>query len=110
MDTLATRVKRRAAQLKARANMPVKWAAYEAGLTHGPFFPDRLYVESTNYCNLHCIMCPTGIGWTQRPKGYWVAGLSRRIVDEAAPQAPAIVLHSWGEPMMHPELFDMVRY
>src|SRR5439155_21974897 len=37
-------------------------------------------------------------------------GLFRRIVDEVAPFGPALVLHSWGEPMMHPELFDMVRY
>jgi hypothetical protein len=37
-------------------------------------------------------------------------GLFRRIVDEVAPSGPSLVLHSWGEPMMHPELFDMVRY
>ena len=110
MDTLATRVKRRAAQLKARANMPVKWAAYEGGLTHGPFFPDRLYVESTNFCNLRCVMCPTGLGVIARPKGYMEMDLFRRIVDEVAPMQPALVLHSWGEPMMHAELFDMVRY
>jgi sulfatase maturation enzyme AslB (radical SAM superfamily) len=108
MDT--RRIGRRARQLKARANMPVKWAAYEAGLTHGPFFPDRLYVESTNHCNLRCVMCPTGLGVIRRPKGYMDMGLYRRIVDEVAPTAPAIVLHSWGEPMMHPDLFDMIRY
>jgi MoaA/NifB/PqqE/SkfB family radical SAM enzyme len=85
----------------------VKWAAYEAGITHGPFFPDRLYVESTSFCNLHCVMCPTGIGSIRRPKGYMAMDLYQRIVDEVAPQAPAIVLHSWGEPMMHPRLFDI---
>jgi len=109
MDT-RTKLRRRARLLRARANLPVKWAAYEAGLTHGPFFPDRLYVESTNYCNLRCVMCPTGIGVIQRPKGYMAMELFRRIIDEVAPHAPAIVLHSWGEPMMHPELFEMVRY
>ena len=88
----------------------MKWAAYEAGATHGPFVPDRLYVESTNHCNLRCIMCPTGLGVIRRPKGYMDLGLFRRIVDEMAPFAPAIVLHSWGEPMMHPELFEMIRY
>jgi sulfatase maturation enzyme AslB (radical SAM superfamily) len=110
MDTLSTRLRHRARQLRARANLPVKWAAYEGGLTRGPFFPDRLYVESTNYCNLRCIMCPTGLGVIARPKGYMDMGLFRRIVDEVAPLAPALVLHSWGEPMMHPELFDMVAY
>jgi len=110
MNTLSTRLRRRATRLRARANLPVKWAAYEGGLTRGPFFPDRLYVESTNHCNLRCIMCPTGIGVIQRPKGYMDVGLFRRIVDEVAPFAPALVLHSWGEPMMHPQLFEMVRY
>jgi pyruvate-formate lyase-activating enzyme len=108
MDT--SRIVRRARRLRARANMPVKWAAYEAGLTHGPFFPDRLYVESTNHCNLRCVMCPTGLGVIRRPKGYMDMALYRKIVDEVAPTAPAVVLHSWGEPMMHPELFDMIRY
>jgi hypothetical protein len=37
-------------------------------------------------------------------------GLFQRIVDEVGPTGPAIVLHSWGEPLMHPELFAMVRY
>lgn len=105
-----TRLARRARQLKARANLPVKWAAYEGGLTHGPFVPDRLYVESTSFCNLHCIMCPTGLGTIKRPKGYMDLGLFQRIVDEVAPHAPAIVMHSWGEPVMHPKLFDMIRY
>jgi MoaA/NifB/PqqE/SkfB family radical SAM enzyme len=110
MDTVSARLRRRARRLRARANLPVKWAAYEAGATHGPFVPDRLYVESTNHCNLRCIMCPTGLGVIRRPKGYMDLGLFRRIVDETAPFAPAIVLHSWGEPMMHPELFEMIRY
>jgi MoaA/NifB/PqqE/SkfB family radical SAM enzyme len=90
--------------------MPVKWAAYQGGATHGPFFPDRLYVESTSFCNLRCVMCPTGLGTIRRPKGYMSMDLFRRIVDEVAPTAPAIVLHSWGEPVMHPKLFDMIRY
>jgi len=107
---MRTRLQRRARQLRSQANLPVKWAAYEAGLTHGPFVPDRLYVESTSFCNLHCVMCPTGIGTIKRPKGYMDAGLFRRIVDEVAPHAPALVLHSWGEPVMHPKLFDMIRY
>jgi len=105
-----TKLGRRARQLKARANLALKWAAYEAGLTHGPFHPDRLYVESTSFCNLHCVMCPTGIGTIKRPKGYMDMQLFRQIVDEVQPNAPAIVLHSWGEPMMHPKLFQMIEY
>src|SRR5262249_31589569 len=29
-------------QVRTRANMPVKWAAYRAGALSGPFYPDRV--------------------------------------------------------------------
>lgn len=50
-------------QLKARhysrrALGPVKWLAFERGHTRMVPWPDRMYIESTNICNLRCIMCP----------------------------------------------------
>lgn len=105
-----SRLARRAKTLRAKANMPVKYAAYTMRAEKGPFFPDRVYIESTNYCNLKCIMCPTGLGTIRREKGYMDMGLYRAIIDEIGPLTTSAVLHSWGEPMMHPELFDMIRY
>ena len=90
--------------------MPLKYAAYRRGAASGPIFPDRIYIESTNHCNLKCIMCPTGLGVIARPKGYMDMGLYRRIVDEIGSLVGSAVLHSWGEPLMHPELFQMIRY
>lgn len=90
--------------------MPLKYRAYSRGADHGRFVPDRLYIESTNYCNLKCVMCPTGLGVMKRPKGYMDMELYRDIVDEMGPLSTSAVLHSWGEPMMHPELFEMIRY
>src|SRR4029077_5031308 len=54
-------------------------------------------------------MCPTGIGALRRPKGYMPMDLYRRVVDELGPLVGSAVLHSWGEPLMHPGLFKHIR-
>jgi len=104
------RLRRWAKAVRTTLNMPVKYATYATARSAGPIYPDRIYVESTNHCNLKCIMCPTGLGVIRRPKGYMAMDLYRRIVDETGPLVGSAVLHSWGEPLMHPQLFDMIRY
>jgi MoaA/NifB/PqqE/SkfB family radical SAM enzyme len=89
---------------------PVKWLAYETGQTHLVPPPDRLYIESTNICNLGCIMCPTGQKEQVRKKGYMDFDLFKTIVDQMAPYVQATTLHIWGEPLLHPRLFDMIAY
>lgn len=101
------RLKRR---LKQQANMALKYASYELELEHAPTFPDRVYVESTNICNLDCIMCPTGLHIDTRPKGFMEWDLYTAIIDEIAPFAHAVVLHSWGEPLLHKQIIEMIRY
>ena len=101
------RLKRRVRQ---KANMAVKYASYELELEKAPTFPDRVYLESTNVCNLDCIMCPTGMHIDTRPKGYISWELYTAVVDEIAPFAEAVVLHSWGEPLLHPKIIEMIKY
>ena len=101
------RFKRR---LKQKANMAVKYASYELELERAPTFPDRVYVESTNVCNLDCIMCPTGLHIDTRPKGFMEWDLYTAIIDEIAPFAEAVVLHSWGEPLLHKRIIEMIQY
>jgi MoaA/NifB/PqqE/SkfB family radical SAM enzyme len=96
--------------LRAKLNMPVKFAAYRAASSSAPIFPDRVYIESTNHCNLKCIMCPTGLGVIARPKGYMEMSLYRQIIDEIGGLVGSAVLHSWGEPLMHPDLAEIVAY
>ncbi len=101
---LATRWRRN------RMLSPLKWLAYETGQTRLVPPPDRLYIESTNICNLSCIMCPTGRKEQVRKKGYMDFELFKSIVDEMAPWVQATTLHIWGEPLLHPRLFDMIAY
>ncbi|PKO21565.1 MAG: hypothetical protein CVU38_14120 [Chloroflexi bacterium HGW-Chloroflexi-1] len=89
---------------------PVKWLAYETGQTRLVPPPDRLYIESTNVCNLSCIMCPTGRKEQVRKKGYMDFELFQSIVDQMAPHIQATTLHIWGEPLLHPRIFDMIAY
>jgi MoaA/NifB/PqqE/SkfB family radical SAM enzyme len=102
--------KRLTKRVRQKANMAVKYASYELELETAPTFPDRIYVESTNVCNLDCIMCPTGMHIDTRPKGYMDWDLYTAIIDEIAPWAEAVVLHSWGEPLLHKRIMDMIRY
>lgn len=72
-------------------------------------FPLHIDIESTNACNLRCIMCYTlqlrGV------KGLMDFGLFKRVVDEASRhKAPSIKIGFRGETTLHPELPRMVRY
>jgi radical SAM protein with 4Fe4S-binding SPASM domain len=91
-------------------NQVYKWLNYEAGLTNVRAYPDRMYLESTNYCNLGCIMCPTGLKTIKRPKGHMDFGLFTSIVDEMAGHVKSTTLHIWGESLMHPRIIDMIAY
>jgi MoaA/NifB/PqqE/SkfB family radical SAM enzyme len=97
-------------RLRQKSNMAAKYLSYELELERAPTFPDRVYVESTNVCNLDCIMCPTGMHIDTRPKGFMDWELYTSIIDEIAPFAHAVVLHSWGEPLLHPRIIEMIEY
>ena len=70
--------------------------------------PDRVYIETTNRCNLECPQCPTGLNITGREKGEMDEGLFRSIIEEVGPWADTAVLHIWGEPLLNPKLETMI--
>ena len=103
MRSLAERYARRVENLS-------KWVAYRTGMTRLHTYPDRMYLESTNICNLQCVMCPNGLGQLERQKGFMDWDLFTRIIDEMAPHVQTTTLHIWGEPLLHPRIFDMIAY
>ncbi len=107
---MEAKAERKTRRWRRKVLQPIKWLAYETGQTRLVPWPDRMYIESTNLCNLGCIMCPTGRKEITRPKGFMDFDLFRRIVDEMAPHVQATTLHIWGEPLMHPRIFDMIAY
>jgi organic radical activating enzyme len=97
-------------KLKNRLLMLPRHLAWRRADTVPKVPPDRIYIESTNRCNLECPQCPTGLDITHRPKGDMDPGLFRNIIDEIAPWAETAVLHIWGEPLLNPNLDEMIAY
>ena len=72
-------------------------------------FPVRFNVEPTNYCNLSCSMCPRELN---RPFGYMELNLFKKIIDESILYGKRLIitLNKDGEPLLHPELTQMIKY
>ncbi len=99
---------------------PIKWAsrqAYQRVRSAGiqqmklklPPFPRRIDIEVTNACNLKCRTCPRSS--MTRPVRHMDSDLWKRIHDEI--RSFGLVeswFHLFGEPLMHPNLFDMLEY
>ena len=75
-------------------------------------FPIHLDIESTNACNLRCPFCATTFGnWGPHRKGLMDLSLFKKVIDEGVENGLcSIKLSLRGEPMLHPQLYEMVRY
>jgi len=71
-------------------------------------FPKVIQIETSSYCNLVCLGCPQKD--LTRKKGFMKPELFRKIVDELANYEVRVWLHYMGEPLMHPEIFELVDY
>jgi len=81
--------------------------AYRLGLRRS-YRLTSVNLELTNRCNLRCSMCPVNRDMV-REKGFMDPALFRRIIDEN-PQLEHVLAFQWGEPLMHPHFFELVRY
>jgi radical SAM protein with 4Fe4S-binding SPASM domain len=74
-----------------------------------PYMPFRLWVESTNYCNLNCVMCLNKSKDIEK-RGYMSYPLFKKIIDESKSFVHSINLHHRGEAVLHEDLPKMVEY
>jgi radical SAM protein with 4Fe4S-binding SPASM domain len=72
--------------------------------------PYRMKIESTNICNTKCQLCPTGIGLVGRPRGKMDLDGYKRLIDRTAWHLMAVDLSMWGDPLIVPEIYDMIRH
>jgi len=70
--------------------------------------PFQLTLEPGNVCNLRCPLCPTPTRETRLPSGFLEVENARRILD-AFPFTIEMTLSNWGEPLLNPSVFDIVR-
>ena len=82
---------------------------YRRKSTKLPYWPVRLWVELTSFCNYRCIMCPNK-DLKKEDKGYMDFDLYKKIVDEAQDFAFDINLAHRGESLLHPQLVEAVTY
>lgn len=69
--------------------------------------PAKLYLDITQDCNLHCIMCRDDIricGNTMPME------LFQRVVDETSPYVRSYSLFNWGEPLLLSDFRQRVEY
>lgn len=72
--------------------------------------PVFLSIEPVNYCNLKCPECPTGNGEMIRPKQAVPINLCKKIIDETQSYLSFINFYFQGEPFLHPDAADMIKY
>jgi len=73
------------------------------------YFPVRVWIEVTNKCNLKCPMCPNK-DIPGKDKGFMDFELYKNIIDQLGPKVNDIYLFHRGEPLLHPQLTDMIAY
>lgn len=81
--------------------------------TNVPKWPRTVFLETTNHCNLRCVMCtfhghkktPQEIS-LKRPMGFISRQLAFKVIDELGGSGEPIwlALHGAGEPLLHPEI------
>ncbi|MCD6485522.1 MAG: SPASM domain-containing protein [Candidatus Odinarchaeota archaeon] len=70
-------------------------------------YPDIIQMEVTNNCNFNCIMCIRHF-WKAR-LGDMSYSLFEKVATEAFPHAKRVVMYGEGEPLVHPQFFDLAK-
>jgi len=71
--------------------------------------PVKLWIETTNRCNLKCGIC-FNKEIPDSEKGDMDLNLYKRIIDEAEGSVYDINLFHRGEPLLHPDIIKMISY
>lgn len=74
--------------------------------------PFDFLVDVAGVCNLHCISCPWGNYPKKLPTGFMTVKTYAKVLDKILREAPflgSIAFWSWGEPLLNPELPEIIR-
>jgi MoaA/NifB/PqqE/SkfB family radical SAM enzyme len=76
---------------------------------HARGMPLHMQFELTNACTLRCPVCPTGSRSLRRATRMMDVALFEQVIDEVGPTLLTASLWVWGEPLLHPELRQILR-
>src|SRR5262249_59122940 len=85
-----------------RAMMP------RTGPTVAGTLPRSLYLETTNRCDSKCQTCIRTFETLEPPADLTLERV--RAIVEQFPRLDRVVLHGIGEPLLNPEIFDIVAF
>lgn len=72
--------------------------------------PFNVSIEPTTTCNLSCPECPSGLKSFTRPTGNLDNSFYRKTLDEIGEKLIYLYFYFQGEPYMHPQFLDLVKY
>jgi MoaA/NifB/PqqE/SkfB family radical SAM enzyme len=72
--------------------------------------PMSLLFDPSSICNLHCPLCPTGQGRTERTKTITRLSDYKKVIDDLKKYLFFVHITNWGEPLVNPELVKMIAY
>jgi MoaA/NifB/PqqE/SkfB family radical SAM enzyme len=73
-------------------------------------YPVSAIIEPTSFCNLHCPACPTGMRLDLRPSISIKEDLFKAAIDEIGDYIFQLNMYNWGEPLLHKQTPEMIRY
>ncbi len=88
-------------------------------------FPPNAYIDYAEYCdlfytvdvmgtcNLKCLSCPHGAEPEDIQRGQMSLNTFKQVIDKIVAENEIVThisLYSWGEPLLHPSLPEMVEY
>jgi len=77
-------------------------------MTMSASHPDKVYVELTTRCNLHCPMCVKYAAGSSIPESDLAMAIFARLAQDL-PYIRELILNGIGEPLLHPELPAMLE-
>jgi len=69
---------------------------------------DWVQIEVTTHCNAACIYCPHTLAGKRWQSGHFPLPLFHDLLPSLS-HTYLVFLQGWGEPLLHPNLFEMVR-
>jgi uncharacterized Fe-S cluster-containing radical SAM superfamily protein len=71
-----------------------------------------VHVDISNVCNFRCIHCPQGNPdkWVDRKPSFMLKDHFFKIVDEVSRHRSLLRITSDGEPLIHPDIIEMLSY
>ncbi|NQU83218.1 MAG: radical SAM protein [Parcubacteria group bacterium] len=72
--------------------------------------PYLAIIETTNTCNLQCPTCPTPRHKLNRAPKIMSLDEFKKIIDNIKNSVHLILLYNTNEPLIHPDLAEMIRY